>query len=153
VKDIVIDANVLGYASGEDRKDYRPENLKVLSFLLNLQGNTTIKITVDHDRQILNEYSSRAKDNKFIKAWFYELQRSNRFDFQSHSLKTSIRKELKRIGFHEKDFKYVGVCLNSSTPQVIVNETDSDWNTVVCTYLKTLDIDVVNSSTCSANYL
>lgn len=135
--EIVIDTNVL----------YQEVNFDALGLLIHIVRSSKIKVCLDYENLILKEYKKRISKNRFLTSWFASMTKSKKFSYYSSNMKLKIKKKLINLKFHTKDFKFVAVAYNSNS-ELIVVEVDSDWNNDVCSFLKTIELLVVNSKEC-----
>lgn len=146
--EIVVDTNVLEVA-GCSRGYYKLNNLNAAKFLMHILTESEIQLCLDYNGSILKEYNKnrRIRNNGFLYGWFKQMKNKNKFTFYSSRLKNRIRKKLDELKFHKKDYIFVAVADNSSS-EIIVVEIDKDWNEKVRSFLKTIDLFVLNCEDC-----
>ena len=96
------------------------------------------KVILDLEKEIIKQYRNcldRTRDKKghdLLRKWFVILE-SKLAKYVSSTLEDNHRKQLIELGFHRKDFPFVGACSKSSCKRIITN--DSDYNDDVKEYL------------------
>lgn len=144
--EIVIDTNVLEIASNPSGI-YKEINLNAAELLNYIVRSSEVKVCLDHENLIMEEYKKRIYKSQFLAGWVALMRNKNKFFYYSSNMKQKIRNKLIILGFHPKDFKFVAVA-NNSNSKLIVVEVDSDWDNDVCAFLKTIELLVVNSKEC-----
>ncbi|MCK4261268.1 MAG: hypothetical protein KAX49_20005 [Halanaerobiales bacterium] len=139
----VIDTNVLEIANFTINKD---QFFDVISLLIEIR-NTEKMIVMDLEGDIIKEYFRHTPNGSFSRIWLNQMIAKKQVHFYSNKISNKHHNHLReKLKFDRSDLKFIGVAQHTcDDPHIIINETDSDWNTEVCHYLlEELNICVQN---------
>lgn len=119
---LVLDANVFASVCNT--------NLKAYKFMNYILDDDNIYIVIDNEKEILKEYQKFLDENRFLYIWFMEMNQRKKFGKYSKKLHKKVHKNLTDLSFHPKDFKFVGVAIQSKSKYIVIEADSSNWEKV-----------------------
>lgn len=108
---------------------------------------TKDKLCLDFEKDIEGEYWDYIKPRTWLFAWWDKMVKEKGHLYFWSSYLPIKRKQylINKLKFHDDDIKFVGVAARSKDKLLVTG--DSDYNTIVCNYLKSgLSITVLSPS-------
>ena len=113
----VVDTQVLVVASSGDHLC-----LDAATLLRSILENHFVAL--DHDNEIIAEYSRRVPAGSLAARWWAEMNRRGRFVYHSSRLSQRNRRRLERVRFDPSDWKFVGVARRTLSRLLVAEESD-----------------------------